>query len=112
MHQVEIATTRESLLDAPEMTLNMGPQHPSTHGVLRVVLKLDGETVIDLDCDIHDLASFAESLCGPQRINLRRRDNDNWKWWSHTRRFDRNEVRDMRRTTLAGNAPTIEQLAA
>jgi len=36
MHQVEIATTRESLLDAPEMTLNMGPQHPSTHGVLRV----------------------------------------------------------------------------
>ncbi len=31
------------------MTLNMGPQHPSTHGVLQVTLKLDGETVIDLD---------------------------------------------------------------
>lgn len=31
------------------MTLNMGPQHPSTHGVLQVVLKLDGETVVDLD---------------------------------------------------------------
>jgi NADH-quinone oxidoreductase subunit D len=29
------------------MTLNMGPQHPSTHGVLRVVLELDGETVVD-----------------------------------------------------------------
>ncbi|MDQ2829691.1 MAG: NADH dehydrogenase subunit D, partial [Chloroflexota bacterium] len=29
------------------MTINMGPQHPSTHGVLRVVLDLDGETVID-----------------------------------------------------------------
>ena len=28
------------------MTVNMGPQHPSTHGVLRVVLELDGETVI------------------------------------------------------------------
>src|SRR6476660_9013607 len=29
------------------MTLNMGPQHPSTHGVLRVVLELDGETVLN-----------------------------------------------------------------
>jgi NADH-quinone oxidoreductase subunit D len=28
------------------MTVNMGPQHPSTHGVLRVVLELDGETVV------------------------------------------------------------------
>ena len=27
------------------ITLNMGPQHPSTHGVLRVVLELDGEVV-------------------------------------------------------------------
>src|SRR5437762_12443292 len=29
------------------MTLNMGPQHPSTHGVLRVVLELEGETVLE-----------------------------------------------------------------
>src|SRR6185437_7348417 len=28
------------------MTLNMGPQHPSTHGVLRVVLELEGETIL------------------------------------------------------------------
>src|SRR2546428_11538083 len=62
MHQVEIATTRQSLLDAPEMTLNMGPQHPSTHGVLRVVLKLDGETVIDLDCDIGYLHRGVEKI--------------------------------------------------
>lgn len=31
------------------MTLNMGPQHPSTHGVMRVLLKLDGETVVECD---------------------------------------------------------------
>jgi NADH-quinone oxidoreductase subunit D len=34
------------------MTLNMGPQHPSTHGVLRMVLELDGETVVSVNCDI------------------------------------------------------------
>src|SRR5207253_2740833 len=62
MHQVEIATTRQSLMDAPEMTLNMGPQHPSTHGVLRVILKLDGETVIDLDCDIGYLHRGMEKI--------------------------------------------------
>jgi NADH-quinone oxidoreductase subunit D len=34
------------------MTVNMGPQHPSTHGVLRLVLELEGETVISADTTI------------------------------------------------------------
>src|ERR1051326_7564672 len=34
------------------MTLNMGPQHPSTHGVLRIVLELEGETIIKASPDI------------------------------------------------------------
>lgn len=34
------------------MLLNMGPQHPSTHGVLRLLLELDGETVVDIRPDI------------------------------------------------------------
>src|ERR1700704_3360246 len=34
-----------------EMLLNMGPQHPSTHGVFRVVVRTDGEIV--LDCEPH-----------------------------------------------------------
>ncbi|HEV8147774.1 MAG TPA: NADH dehydrogenase (quinone) subunit D [Bryobacteraceae bacterium] len=34
------------------MTLNMGPQHPSTHGVLRIVLELEGETIISAEPDI------------------------------------------------------------
>src|SRR5437764_9584094 len=33
-------------LRSETMTVNMGPQHPSTHGVLRIVLELDGETVL------------------------------------------------------------------
>src|SRR5947208_2949785 len=37
---------QQTLLGADELILNMGPQHPSTHGVLRVKLKLDGERVI------------------------------------------------------------------
>ena len=34
------------------MTLNMGPQHPSTHGVLRLLLELDGETILKCQPDI------------------------------------------------------------
>jgi len=34
------------------MTLNMGPQHPSTHGVLRIVLELEGETIVSAAPDI------------------------------------------------------------
>ncbi len=39
-------------LDATTMTLNIGPQHPSTHGVLRLVVELDGETIIRTTPDI------------------------------------------------------------
>src|SRR4029450_8667252 len=62
MHQVEIATTQETLLDTPEMVLNMGPQHPSTHGVLRVILKLDGEVIVDCDPVIGYLNRGVEKL--------------------------------------------------
>src|SRR5690348_17783236 len=34
------------------MTINMGPQHPSTHGVLRLILTLDGETIVKAQPDI------------------------------------------------------------
>ena len=34
------------------MTVNMGPQHPSTHGVLRLVLELSGETVVNADTTV------------------------------------------------------------
>jgi NADH-quinone oxidoreductase subunit D len=45
-----------------QMVLNMGPQHPSTHGVLRVILKLDGEVVTECDPVIGYLHRGTEKL--------------------------------------------------
>src|SRR5512134_225991 len=39
-------------LSGETVLLNMGPQHPSTHGVLRLLLELDGETVVSCIPDI------------------------------------------------------------
>ena len=44
MPDIDLRPSRD--LHAETLTINMGPQHPSTHGVLRVVLELDGETVV------------------------------------------------------------------
>src|ERR1039457_5023237 len=41
-----------TFLDSTETVINMGPQHPSTHGVLRVILKLDGAKVLATSCVI------------------------------------------------------------
>ena len=48
---------------AKTMVLNMGPQHPSTHGVLRVALELDGETVVKADPDLGYLHTGIEKSC-------------------------------------------------
>jgi NADH-quinone oxidoreductase subunit D len=52
----------ETFLDANELILNMGPQHPSTHGVLRVILKLDGEKVLNAECVIGYLHRGVEKI--------------------------------------------------
>jgi NADH-quinone oxidoreductase subunit D len=45
------------------MVINMGPQHPSTHGVLRLVLEIDGESVVGLAPDIGYLHTGIEKTC-------------------------------------------------
>src|SRR4249920_4011964 len=45
------------------MVLNMGPQHPSTHGVLRILLELDGETVVKAVPDLGYLHTGIEKSC-------------------------------------------------
>ncbi len=51
-----------TFLDSSELVLNMGPQHPSTHGVLRVILKLDGERVLGSECVIGYLHRGVEKI--------------------------------------------------
>ncbi len=46
-----------------EMLVNLGPQHPSTHGVLRVVIKIDGERIVDLDPVLGYLHRGVEKIC-------------------------------------------------
>ncbi len=57
-------TTVETAAGATKtMVLNMGPQHPSTHGVLRVLLELDGENVVSAVPDIGYLHTGIEKSC-------------------------------------------------
>jgi NADH-quinone oxidoreductase subunit D len=61
-----MTTTPASLAEPGQdstLILNMGPQHPSTHGVLRLVLEIDGETVLRLRPEIGYLHTGIEKTC-------------------------------------------------
>ena len=63
----DIASSPETAAPAEtttrRMTLNMGPQHPSTHGVLRILLELDGETITRAEPDVGFLHTGIEKEC-------------------------------------------------
>ncbi len=58
-----MTTVETAIGTAKTMVLNMGPQHPSTHGVLRILLELDGETVIKAVPDLGYLHTGIEKSC-------------------------------------------------
>jgi NADH dehydrogenase I D subunit len=64
----------KEFMAADKMIVNMGPQHPSTHGVLRMVLALEGETILGSVCDIGYLHTgiekTAEQLMFQQALTL------------------------------------------
>jgi NADH-quinone oxidoreductase subunit D len=63
MEALEMYTTDDrSDVYTEELKLNLGPQHPSTHGVLRVELKMDGEIITASRCDIGYLHRCAEKI--------------------------------------------------
>jgi len=55
-------TTPAEALPTQEMLINMGPQHPSTHGVLRVLLRTDGEVVVNARPDVGYLHRGLEKI--------------------------------------------------
>lgn len=52
-----------------EMVINMGPQHPATHGVLKVIIRLDGERIINLEPSIGYLHRGIEKLAEKKRYS-------------------------------------------
>ena len=57
-----VSEEEEDELGGRKMVLNTGPQHPATHGTLRVILKLEGEKIVDADTEIGYLHTGFEKL--------------------------------------------------
>lgn len=60
--ELEVHRERDGALVTEEMTLNMGPQHPSTHGVLRFIIRADGEVMRDALPDVGYLHRSIEKI--------------------------------------------------
>ena len=72
---MEIPTQLIPLEDTPgEFVINVGPQHPSTHGVLHLRIKLDGEQILDIEPHLgyihRGIEKISESLQYKQSIYL------------------------------------------
>ena len=63
------APTGVDTLGSENLILNMGPQHPSTHGVLRLILELDGETIVSGESVIGYLHRGIEKLAESRRYS-------------------------------------------
>jgi len=59
---LELGQPDKTYLDTNELIINMGPQHQATHGVLRVILKLDGQKVLGTECVIGYLHRGVEKI--------------------------------------------------
>lgn len=84
---MSVATIEQS---GEEMLLNMGPQHPSTHGVLRFILKTDGEIINSVTCDvgflhrsierISEIVTFEQFMPYTDRVDYLSAMNANHAW--------------------------------
>src|SRR5512134_2560964 len=75
-------------IETEQLVVNMGPQHPSTHGVFRLVLTLDGETVVGADCVMGYLhrgvekqaeeGTYLHMITATDRLDYLSAMNNNW----------------------------------
>ena len=65
--QVHQQTSEHS--DAIDLMVNMGPQHPSTHGVFRLVIWVDGERIVRVEPHIGYLHRGSEKICESEQYN-------------------------------------------
>jgi NADH-quinone oxidoreductase subunit D len=72
-------------LSGETVLLNMGPQHPSTHGVLRLLLEMDGETLVSIVPDIGYLHTASRRTWSPALRAVYRHDDrmDYWRLQQH-----------------------------
>src|SRR5258708_23099901 len=64
-----LETINESELLGEKLTINMGPSHPATHGVLRIVLELDGEIITKATPDVGYLHRGDEKIAENMQYN-------------------------------------------
>jgi NADH-quinone oxidoreductase subunit D len=68
-----------------KLVLNMGPSHPATHGVLRLMLELDGEIITKADPDVGFLHRGDEKIAENMHYNQFVPYTDRWTTWHRWR---------------------------
>ena len=90
--------------DSEEMEISFGPQHPATHGVLRVMVKLDGERIIDAKPIIGYLHRGTEKLF--EQRDLQRHASRTPTAWTTPPRPTNNQGRGRRGREADGRSPS------